>query len=95
VATTSTFTKGQGKWITLPSSWHSTFSNGGGGRGILIGLTDENPDTYYDGIDNYGYFDGVTQDDPPKIRITYTYEAPVGSNNNSGGGGSGGGYIPI
>jgi len=63
--------------------------------GILIGVTDENPDTYYDGLTNYGYFDGLFQDDPPKIRITYTYEAPVGSNNNSGGGGSGGGYIPI
>jgi hypothetical protein len=93
-ANTTTFTKGQGKWTTLPSSWYSTFTNGGGGRGILLGVTDEDttPDTYYDGITNYGYFDGINLDDAPQLRITYKYNATVGSNNSSGGGGGGGGY---
>jgi hypothetical protein len=93
-ATTSTFTKGQGKWVDLPSSWYSSFTSGGTGRGILLGTTDENPDTYYDAIDNYGYFDGVNLDDAPQLRITYRYNAPI-SENNSGGstGGGGGGYV--
>jgi hypothetical protein len=93
-ATTSTFTKGQGKWVDLPSSWYSSFTSGGTGRGILLGTTDENPDTYYDAIDNYGYFDGVTLDDAPQLRITYRYNAPVSENNSQGStGGGGGGYV--
>ena len=94
-AITTTFTKGQGKWITLPTSWYSTFTNGGGGRGILLGVTDENPDTYYDGISEYGYFDGINLEDAPRIRVTYRYNSDAGSQNSSGGGGSGGDYIAI
>jgi hypothetical protein len=94
-AITTTFTKGQGKWTTLPTSWHSAFSDGGTGRGILLGITNEDSDTPYEGIDNYGYFDGITLDDAPRIRITYRYNSSVGSQNSSGGGGSGGNYIEI
>ena len=94
-AITTTFTKGQGKWITLPTSWHDAFNNIGTGRGILLGIVDENPDTYYDANTNYGYFDGVTLDDAPRIRVTYRYNSSVGSQNSSGGGGSGGNYIEI
>jgi hypothetical protein len=91
-AITTTFTKGQGKWVALPSSWYTNFDDNGTCRGILLGVTDENPDTYYDGITNYGYFDGINLDDAPQLRITYKYNASVGSNNSSGGGGGGGGY---
>jgi hypothetical protein len=95
-ATTSTFTKGQGKWVDLPSSWYPSFTSGGTGRGILIGTTNEDsdPNDYYNAIDNYGYFDGVNLDDAPQLRITYRYNAPI-SENNSGGstGGGGGGYV--
>jgi hypothetical protein len=91
----TTFTKGQGKWVELPSTWYSTFTSGGGGRGILLGVTDENPDTYYNGLDNYGYFDGYTMSDAPQFRITYQYNATVGSNNSSGGGGGSGGYVAV
>jgi hypothetical protein len=94
---TTTFTKGQGKWVALPSSWYTNFDDNGTCRGILLGMTNPNatPDTYYDGITNYGYFDGVNLDDAPQLRITYKYNASVGSNNNSGGGGGGGDYIAI
>lgn len=91
-AITTTFTKGQGKWITLPTSWHSAFSSGGTGRGILLGIVDENPDTYYDANTNYGYFDGVTLDDAPRIRVTFEYNSVVGSENSVGGDGSDGFY---
>ena len=97
VATTTTFTKGQGKWVQLPPSWYSTFKNSGSGiiGGILLGVTDENPDTYYDGISNYGYFDGVTLNEAPQLRVTFKYNASVSGNNSSGGGGGGGDYIAI
>lgn len=72
---TSSFTKGQGKWVTLSSTTHTAFTPGAQtARGVLIGLTDDNPDTYYSGLSNYGYFDGNTMSDEPKLRITYTYE---------------------
>ena len=94
---TAIFTKGQGKWVTLPSSWHDNFDSNGTCRGILLGITNPNtdPDTYYEDIDNYGYFDGINLDDAPQIRITYRYNSNVGSQNSSGGGGSGGDYIPV
>ena len=97
VATTTTFTKGQGKWVQLPSSWYSTFKNNGLGisGGILLGVTDENPDTYYDGISNYGYFDGVNLDEAPQLRVTFKYNSPVSSQNSQGGGGGSGDYIAI
>ena len=97
VATTTTFTKGQGKWVQLPPSWYDTFKNSGLGisGGILLGVTDENPDTYYDGISNYGYFDGVTLDEAPQLRVTFKYNSPVSSQNSQGGGGGGGDYIAI
>ena len=91
-AITTTFSKGQGKWVTVPTSWHSAFTNGGTGRGILLGVTDENPDTYYNAIENYGYFEGVTLDDAPRIRVTYEYNSAVGSENSIGGDGSDGFY---
>lgn len=73
--TTSSFTKGQGKWVTLSSTCHTAFKPGAQtARGVLIGLTDDDPDTWYSSLANYGYFDGNTMSDEPKLRITYTYE---------------------
>jgi hypothetical protein len=97
-ATTSTFTKGQGKWVDLPSSWYPSFTSGGTGRGILIGTTNEDsdPNDYYNAIDNYGYFDGVNLDDAPKLRVTYRYNAPISENNSQGSTGGGGGiYVTV
>jgi hypothetical protein len=70
--TSSSFSKGQGKWVTLPSAWHSGI-NGAGSWGILLGLIDDNPDTYDSTLANYGYFDGYYQSDRPRVRLTYTY----------------------
>ena len=70
VVTTSSFTKGQGKWTTLPSTWIANFQ-AGTAKGILVGLQTATS-TWYDGLTNYGYFDGYTMADPPKLRITYT-----------------------
>lgn len=70
VTTTSSFTKGQGKWTTLPSTWIGNFQ-AGTAHGILVGLQTATS-TWYDGLTNYGYFDGYTMADPPKLRITYT-----------------------
>ena len=67
---TSAFTKGQGKWTTLPSTWIGNFQ-AGTAHGILVGLQTATT-TWYDGLTNYGYFDGYTMTDPPKLRITYT-----------------------
>jgi hypothetical protein len=79
--TTSSFTKGQGKWVTLPSGSHTAFRptvSGGPttqtARGIILGATDDDPDTYYSLLANYGYFDGNTMADEPKLRVTYTYK---------------------
>lgn len=72
---TSSFTKGQGKWVTLSSTTHTAFTPGTQtARGVLIGLTDDNPDTYYGAIANYGYFDGNTMSDEPQLRVTYYYD---------------------
>jgi hypothetical protein len=70
--TSTTFTKGQGKWVALGSGTY-TYANAGTLRSILISLTDQNPITYDSTLANYGYFDGDLQTDPPKLRITYTY----------------------
>lgn len=72
VPTTTTFTKGQGKWVTLSSTVNS-FALSSGLRGVVISLTDNSPITYDSTLTNYGYFDGDLQTDPPKLRITYTY----------------------
>ena len=71
--TSTTFTKGQGKWTTLGSGFHS-YANASTLRTILISLTDQSPITYDSSTSNYGYFDGDLQSDPPKLRITYTYD---------------------
>ena len=71
--TSTTFTKGQGKWTTLGSGFH-TYANASSLRTILISLTDQSPITYDSSTSNYGYFDGDNQTDPPKLRITYTYD---------------------
>jgi hypothetical protein len=65
------FTKGQGKWVTLPSSWYASIASGTV-RGILLGLTAPT-NTWYSSITNYGYFDGNTQPDEPRFRVTYEY----------------------
>lgn len=70
--TTTTFTKGQGKWVTLSSSVNS-FALSSTLRGFVLSLIDESPITYDSTLANYGYFDGALQTDPPKLRITYTY----------------------
>jgi hypothetical protein len=73
--TTASFTKGQGKWVTLPSGSYTAFTPGAmTARGIILGATDDSPDTFYSGLSNYGYFDGNTMSDEPQLRITYTYQ---------------------
>lgn len=66
------FAKTEGKYVTLPSAWYSAI-NSTGTWGILLGLIDDDPDTYDDTLSNYGYFDGTRQTDPPQARVTYTY----------------------
>jgi hypothetical protein len=70
--TTTTFTKGQGKWVTLSNTVNS-FALSSGLRGVVISLTDNSPITYDSTLANYGYFDGDLQSDPPRLRITYSY----------------------
>lgn len=71
----ASFTKGQGKWVTLPSGSYTAFKPGTQtARGIILGATDDDPDTFYGSIANYGYFDGNTMSDEPRLKITYTYE---------------------
>jgi hypothetical protein len=72
VPTTTTFTKGQGKWVTLSNTVNS-FALSSGLRGVVISLTDNSPITYDSTLSNYGYFDGYLQSDPPRLRITYSY----------------------
>jgi hypothetical protein len=71
---TTTFTKGQGKWITLSSSQRSTIVSDADRWGILISMTSA-PATYDSTSSNYGYFDGALLSDRPRVRITYTYTA--------------------
>lgn len=68
---TSSFTKGQGKWVTLPSSWYASMTSNAL-RGFLLGLS-SGTNTWYSSIAEYGYFDGFGMSDPPKLRITYQY----------------------
>jgi hypothetical protein len=67
------FDKGQGRWVTLPATWYSSIASGTV-RGVLIGLSGV-VNTWYDGIANYGYFDGNSMADEPQLRITYQYTA--------------------
>lgn len=66
------FDRGQGKWVTLPTEWNS-FIGSSSFKGILIGLQTA-PGTWYSGLTNYGYFDGDTMADPPRLKITYQYD---------------------
>ena len=69
------FSKGAAAWVTLPSGSYTAFKPGSQtARGIILGATDDNPDTYYSGLNSYGYFDGNTMSDEPKLRVTYTYD---------------------
>jgi hypothetical protein len=97
-AITSSFARGQGKWVTLPSSWHSTFLSDTA-RGIVLGLTNSTTKTWYSDSDqaNYGYFDGVdpttASENFPRLRVTYEYTFTTVSTSSSGGSGSGGGFV--
>jgi hypothetical protein len=74
----ASFTRGQGQYVTLSSQMLAdilTPSSTGKDFSILLSLIDDDPDTYDTTTANYGYFDGRTQSDPPKIRYTYTYTA--------------------
>jgi len=77
---TSTFTRGQGKWVTLTSNSASAIAlafrpGSQTARGILLGITNSSgTDAYYNGLPNYGYFDGNTMADEPRLRVTYTYK---------------------
>lgn len=66
------FDKGQGKWVDV-TTWASYIASGTL-RGFLIGLSSA-PSTWYSSIANYGYFDGNTMSDEPKLKITYEYTA--------------------
>jgi hypothetical protein len=96
-ATTATFARGEGKWVTLPSSWYSQFASGNA-KGILLGLTNSSTKTWYSDQTNYGYFDGVdpttSNEDFPRLRATYTYTyTTVSTSTNGGSGGGGGGAL--
>jgi hypothetical protein len=72
--TTSSFTKGQGKWVSLPTASRVLFKPGTQtARGVLVGLTATTA-TWYSSISNYGYFDGNTMADEPQLKVTYTYD---------------------
>jgi hypothetical protein len=60
----STFSYGEGKWISLSSTVYNGISGGTiKGFSIGIGATDDPND--------YSYFDGATKPYPPKLKITY------------------------
>lgn len=58
---TTSFSRGQGKWVTLPTAAHAGLANGTI-RAVTVG--------YVNDSDDYGYFDGFGQSSPPKLRIT-------------------------
>ena len=97
-ATTATFSRGEGKWISLPSTWYSSFADGTA-KGILLGLTNSSTKTWYSNPNqlNYGYFDGVdpttTLEDFPRLRVTYKYVYTTVSTGSTGSGGGGGGLL--
>jgi hypothetical protein len=66
--TVSSWPVGAGKWVTLPSSWNSTWNATTPYRGITLGadLGSSTDKTYY------GYFSGVGDSHPPQLKITYT-----------------------
>ncbi|MGW0626230.1 phage baseplate assembly protein V [Streptomyces sp. NPDC002758] len=66
--TVASWPVGAGKWVTLPSSWNSTWNAATPYRGITLGgdLGSSTDKTYY------GIFDGVGDSHPPQLRITYT-----------------------
>jgi hypothetical protein len=66
--TVSSWPVGAGKWVTLPSSWNSSWNSATPYRGITLGadLGSSTDKTYY------GYFAGVGDSHPPQLRITYT-----------------------
>ncbi|WP_130335036.1 phage baseplate assembly protein V [Streptomyces sp. BK022] len=65
--TVSSWPVGAGKWVTLPSSWNSSWNAGTPYRGITLGGDLSTTDKTY-----YGIFDGVGDTHPPQLRITYT-----------------------
>ena len=72
----TTFSKGQGKWTALGGAQRSTIVADTGGWGILISMTNS-PSTYDSTKSNYGYFDGALLSDPPRVRVSYTYQETV------------------
>jgi hypothetical protein len=66
--TVTSWPVGAGKWVTLPSSWNSTWNATTPYRGITLGadLGSSTDKTYY------GIFDGVGDTHPPQLKITYT-----------------------
>lgn len=87
---TSSFTRGQGKWITLPAAWYDDIGSGTI-TGFLIGLS-AITNTWYSSLANYGFFDGYSMADPPKLKVTYTYTTGVGTG-TTGGSGGGWGFV--
>jgi hypothetical protein len=82
---TTAFTRGQGKWITLPAAWYDDIGSGTI-TGFLVGLS-AITNTWYGSLANYGFFDGYSMADPPKLRVTYTYLTGVGTGTTGGSGG--------
>lgn len=56
------FSKGQGKWVPVPSAYWNSIA-AGAYRDLSIGVSSGGTD--------YSYFDGVGKTSPPQIRITY------------------------
>jgi len=57
--------RGEGKWVTLPSTWYPAFASGVN-KGITLGGGASSSSTYY------GKFRGYTDNANPKLRVTYT-----------------------
>jgi hypothetical protein len=66
--TVASWPVGAGKWVTLPSSWNSSWNAATPYRGITLGgdLGTSTNKTYYGGFDGFG---GAH---PPQLRITYS-----------------------
>lgn len=72
------FNKGQGKYTTLGSTHRNLFAYGTA-RSILLGITSATGNASTDSYTSseYGYYDGKLQSDPPKLRVTLTYQIPA------------------
>lgn len=65
------WSKGQAKWVTVPSSIGNAFRDNTA-KGLALGKGQTSGGSLSNSNEYYGYFAGATQSGPPKLRITYT-----------------------